>query len=265
MALPGERALAAFAAWARAIEDGKMLGLEARRAFERHRSADILVRGFDLGLREADCGSRSKPGAFIASGVSFRLALQKSSPSVHLLNTNLMSKALARPASTLAIFSGVKPFARKRLMIDVRRIGERAAAHGVGDDGRNRVLAIAERPERLGDGAVDDLEIAAARELLELHEREIGLDAGRVAVHDKPDSARGRDHRDLRVAEAVGLAERDDLVPGLAGGGDKVFLRAHGILERNRRRRKQLVAVIPAIGRAPVVFHDAKHVACIRT
>ena len=55
MALPGERALAAFAAWARAIEHGKMLRLEARRAFERHRSADILVRGFDLGLREADC------------------------------------------------------------------------------------------------------------------------------------------------------------------------------------------------------------------
>jgi len=55
MALPGKRAFAAFTAWARTIEDGEMLRLEARRAFERHRTADMLIGGFDFSLRKADC------------------------------------------------------------------------------------------------------------------------------------------------------------------------------------------------------------------
>ena len=54
---------------------------------------------------------RSKPGAFIFPAVNPRTEVQKSSPSVHLLKTNLMSKALPRPASTLKIFSSEKPFA----------------------------------------------------------------------------------------------------------------------------------------------------------
>jgi hypothetical protein len=58
----------------------------------------------------------------------------------------------------------------------------------------------------LGDGAVDQLEVAAAGELLELHQGEVGLDAGGVAVHEQADGARGRQHRDLGVAEAPLLA-----------------------------------------------------------
>src|SRR5208337_3590421 len=126
-------------------------------------------------------------------------------------------------------------FRCERLAVDVRRIGKSAAPHGVGRDRRNRVFAIAERFERLRYRAVDNLEIAAAGELLEFYEREIGLDAGRVAVHDKSDGARGRDHRDLRVAEAMGLTERDDLVPRLAGSDSEVFLRARIVFERHGR------------------------------
>jgi hypothetical protein len=58
-----------------------------------------------------------------------------------------------------------------------------------------------------GTALVDDLEIAAAGELLELHQREVGLDAGGVAIHDEADRARGRDDRRLGVAIAVLLAE----------------------------------------------------------
>ncbi len=42
------------------------------------------------------------------------------------------------------------------------------------------LLGVAERLQRERDGAVDDRHLAAADELLELHEREVGLDAGRV-------------------------------------------------------------------------------------
>ena len=85
-------------------------------------------------------------------------------------------------------------------------------------------LAVAERAERHGQALVDDLEVAAARELLELDEREVGLDAGRVAVHDEADGARGREDGHLGIAIAVRLAKGHRAVPRLAcrrdqGGG----------------------------------------------
>ena len=45
--------------------------------------------------------------------------------------------------------------------------------------------------------------IAAAHQLLVLDERDVGLDAGGVAVHHEADGAGGRQHRDLAVAVAV--------------------------------------------------------------
>ena len=54
-------------------------------------------------------------------------------------------------------------------------------------------FAIAQRAQGFRHGAVDDLEVAAAGELLELHQGEIGLDAGRVAIHHQADGAGRRD------------------------------------------------------------------------
>ena len=44
-----KEALAGAPAGARAIEDGVMLGLQMRRAFERHGAADENIGGLDLG------------------------------------------------------------------------------------------------------------------------------------------------------------------------------------------------------------------------
>ncbi len=74
---------------------------------------------------------------------------------------------------------------------------------------------VAELPQRPRDGQVDDLHRAATDELLELHEREVRLDAGRVAVHHEADGAGRREHRRLGVAVAVLLTELDDVVPRL--------------------------------------------------
>ena len=88
-------------------------------------------------------------------------------------------------------------------MIDVRRVFQCAAPNRVIDDRLHGLLIVAERFQGLGHGTVDNLEIATAGELLELHQRKVGLDAGRVAIHDQADRARRRNHGRLRVAITI--------------------------------------------------------------
>ena len=204
VALDREVALAGAAARVGAVEHRVVLGLQVRRAFDRHRAADMHVRGLDLALGEAEvrrAGRRSGEASASAAMPSF--SRQKSSPSVHLLNANLMSKAVGSAFSTLAMASSSKPLALQRRVVDAGRLAERAVADRVGLDLGDLGLRVAERAQRFRHRAVDDLEVAAAGELLELHQREVGLDAGGVAVHHQADRAGRRDHGRLRVAVAV--------------------------------------------------------------
>ena len=122
----------------------------------------------------------------------------------------------------------------------MRAAGERAGADAVADDVVDLARRVAELRERRRDGRVDDLEVAAAGQLLELHEREVGLDARRVAVHHEADRAGRRDQRDLGVAVAVRLAEGERAVGILARGRDQRAL-AGGRVERHRHDREALV------------------------
>ena len=54
-----------------------------------------------------------------------------------------------------------------------------------------------------------------------LHEREIGLDAGGVAIHHEADGAGGREHGDLRILVAEFFAERERVVPGFLRGAEQ--------------------------------------------
>jgi len=72
---------------------------------------------------------------------------------------------------------------------------------------------IAERLQRQVDRAVDDLHLPAADQLFELDQREVRLDAGRVAVHQEADRPRRGEDGRLGIAVAVLLAERDGLIP----------------------------------------------------
>ena len=67
------------------------------------------------------------------------------------------------------------------------------------------------------DRLVDDLEHAAAGEEFVFDQRDVGLDAGRVAVHEEPDGSGRREHSDLRVAVALLLAEAQGFVPDVTG------------------------------------------------
>src|SRR5207302_10436026 len=62
------------------------------------------------------------------------------------------------------------------------------------------------------DRGIDDLEVTAAGQLLEFHQREIRLDTRRIAIHDQADRAGGRDDRDLRIAIAVLFSELDHTI-----------------------------------------------------
>ena len=137
-----------------------------------------------------------------------------------------MSKALFSAALTASIFSSVKPLAFSDAGIDRRRLVQVAVADGIGLDLGDLAFRIAERAQRVGHGAVDDLEVAAAGELLELDQGEVGLDAGRVAIHDEADRAGGRDDRDLGIAVAMLFAELERLVPGRFGVRDQILVRA---------------------------------------
>ncbi len=148
---------------------------------------------------------------------------------------------------------------RKALGVDVRGADEGAVADRVVDDLLALLLLVAEHAERLRDGAVDDLEVAAAGELLELHQREVGLDAGRVAVHDQADGAGGRDDGRLRVAVAVLLAERERAVPAGGGAFHQVGVGAGGLVERDRAGGELLVAAGVAVGGAAVVADHPQH------
>ena len=96
------------------------------------------------------------------------------------------------------------------------------------------LVGVAERLQRQRHRAVDDRHLPAADQLLELDEREVGLDAGRVAVHQERDRPRRREHRRLRVAVAVLVAELDRLVPRAARRASSGVVGARRVRDRVR-------------------------------
>ena len=104
---------------------------------------------------------------------------------------------------------------------DVRGAFDGAGGVDVGDDGVDLGVGVAELEERGGDGVVDDLDHAAADELLVLDEGEVGLDAGGVAVHHEADGSGGGEDGDLGVAVAVLFAVGEGAVPDFFACGDE--------------------------------------------
>ena len=71
VALDREIALAGAPAWIGAVEHRQVLGLKMRRAFKRHRAADVDIGGVDLGLGEAEEGAaRTGSSSFSAGTLS---------------------------------------------------------------------------------------------------------------------------------------------------------------------------------------------------
>ncbi len=146
-------------------------------------------------------------------------------------------------------------------MIDAWCILERPATHRVIDDARDRFVIISKGGKRLRHCTVDDLEVTTTGELLELHQSEVRFDAGRVAVHYKPDGACGRDDRGLSIAEPVLAAKLQRAVPGGRRMGNKPCIRAGGMIKGYRCCCQLLVAFGLAMSCAAVVADHPQHMA----
>ena len=144
-------------------------------------------------------------------------------------------------------------------MVDEGRALQRLPSHAVGHDLVDLVRWIAQRAQGLGNALVDDLEVAAPRQLLELDEGEVGLDARGVAVHDEPDGARGRQYRHLGVAIAVLLPELEGAVPGRPRGLEKCLRAVLGVDAERGDGQPFVVAGGGIVGRPPVVADDPQH------
>ncbi len=75
--------------------------------------------------------------------------------------------------------------------------GEGVGSRHIRNDVCELRVGVAEPLECVWNALVDDLEITAACELLELDQREVRLDASRVAVHQKTDRSGWREHGGL--------------------------------------------------------------------
>ncbi len=118
--------------------------------------------------------------------------------------------------SKMEMCSGFKPEAmiEPSLSVDVL---DRVEGIDVGDDAFDFLGVVSKFLERGPDGLVDDLQHAAAGEQLVFHQRDVGLDAGGVAIHEEADRAGGGEDGDLGVAIAVLPAELGGAVPDFGG------------------------------------------------
>ncbi len=238
VAVHRQRAPAGAATRVGAIEDRQVLGFEMGGTFQGHSTAAIGVGGVDLGPGKAECGqqietrivqhARRDPQAFKAEFFTERPFVER--------EFNVESRGERRLGR--AECGVVEPLRPQRHVVDLGRTRERPVAERIALDRRDFGGVIAERRQRLRNGPVDDLEIAAAGELLEFDEREIGLDPGRVAIHHQPDRAGRRQHRRLGIAETVLLTERQCPVPAAVGRRGEFRVRAIRHIERRGADRQ---------------------------
>ena len=144
-------------------------------------------------------------------------------------------------------------------MVDARRIAKRGVADRIGDDLCNVAFAIAQRPQGFRHRLVDDLEIATTGKLFELHQRKVRFNAGRVAIHHKPDRAGGRDDGGLSIAVAMLFTQRHRFFPRLDGALRHIGIGKVGMVERHRADRQLVITLGVAACRIQMVSHHAQH------
>ena len=212
-----DEARSRLAALVGAIEDRQMLFAQERRTLDRHRAADDRIGLVDLALAESERSQKVKPGTAGIRGRDSR-PLQRvfsERPDVER-ETELEDTRQCRldlvdvVVHEAAIAQGVA--------VDVRRALERHRPQHVGEDGSPLVGGVPEVAQGGLDALVGDLEVAAAGQLLEFHQREIRLHPGGVAIHQQPDRAGRGEQCRLSVAVAVSFPVSQRAVPGITRG-----------------------------------------------
>src|ERR1035437_5022019 len=99
----------------------------------------------------------------------------------------------------------------------------RVAFFDVRDDFGDGGRIITEAEQRIWHAAIDDFQHPAACEQFVFHQRDVGFNAGRVAIHQKRNRAGRREHGDLRVAVAVLTSFGERAVPAFARFGFEII------------------------------------------
>ncbi len=214
-------------------------------------------------------GARVERLAFLRAVAVDRKRLQPQPPSLHVGSGDVCRRGLAGHVHRLrdgtrderlrgrhhlhVRLPGDRPLAEPRLeravedgqvlLLEPRRPFDCVVLVDIGQDSFDRRLVVAERPQGERHGLVDDLQHSAAGELLVLHQRDVGLDSRRVAVHQEADRAGRGEHGRLRVSVAVLAATREHVVPDLPGR----------VAEILRARR------VDAVDGGAMHLHDVEH------
>src|SRR5262249_13267935 len=137
--------------------------------------------------------------------------------------------------------------------------GESGSAAAVADDLVDLLWRIAKASQGGRHGLIDDLEVAAAGELLEFDKREVRLDAGRVAVHGQRDGPGRGDASHLGIASAVFLTEREHAIRLMARGLEQV-VGAVAFIQSHRWDRQTFILLRRHIVSSPaMIADDAQH------
>ena len=232
----GDIAPAGAAAAVGAVEDGQVLILEVGRALHGHGAAEAEQEGLHLLGAEVPLQAIHIDGIGGVEGGGELLLHQ--------------GDLLVGPAVALEHAAGDAG----------GLVGDLQPAHHMPLDLLDLLRAVAQPGQGLGDGAVHQLEVAAAGQLLELHQGEVGLDAGGVAVHEQADGARGRQHGHLGVAEPPLLAVGERRVPALAGGLDDAVGHAGAMQALGPDGELLVLRGRGVVGGAAVVADDPQHV-----
>ena len=106
---------------------------------------------------------------------------------------------------------------RQVLFGEVRSAFDRSGLVDVSNDCGILSFLVTEARQSTRHGVVHDLHTPAADERLVFDQGDVGLDAGRIAVHHEADRPGGRDHGGLRIAIAVLAAEGEGVFSTLPG------------------------------------------------
>ena len=104
---------------------------------------------------------------------------------------------------------------RQMLVLDIRRAFDGAGSVNVDDNLVGFVVIVPQLEQRRRHRVVHDLDHPAAHQLLVLHQRQIRLDAGSVAIHHEADCSCWSENCDLGVAVAVFFAVGEGFVPAV--------------------------------------------------
>ena len=236
MRIHGNIALTDPAAPVGAIEDRQVLGLEVGRSFYRHGPAAIIV-----GRRDFFLGKSQRLQHIEVGFVQLQVGQSQLLPAEVLaqrifIKDKLDFEGLSQSAFHTRERGIVEALLSQGLMVDERRSLQSLPTGAIVHDVLDLSLGIFQGSKGGRDALIDDLEIASARQLLELYQREVRLDAGRVAIHHESDRPGRGDHRDLRIAIAVGRAQFESPVPGAARRHEQLR-RAMLRLDSDRRNR----------------------------